>query len=151
MLLFVVLKASAASNQLNQLSQMRRSSLAVTRNRHLTLRQNSSPNRFSVSQVNDGTSSANSMSPMLKRSFERRYSAVPITTKMPPRKSSISVQNTPLAIKRNQFKPAISPLAISGLPFTSTNTTTTSATNPNALHSISSTQSKEISKNSSEK
>lgn len=139
-------KASAASNQLNQLSQMRRSSLAVTRNRQLALRQNSSPNRFSVTQVNDSPSNANIMSPMMKRSFARRFSAVPATTKMPSRKSSISVQNTPLVMKRNQFKPAMSPLAISDLPFTTTQTTK----NSNAFQQKSSTQSTQISKNSTE-
>lgn len=89
----------------------RRSSLAMPPNRHVTLRQNSSPNRFSVTPVSDSPRSAISLSPIVQRRI-RRCSAVPATTFMPSRISNSSVQTTPHATRRNQFKPIISPLAV---------------------------------------
>lgn len=91
-------------------AQMRRSSLAVPQNRHLTMRQNSSPNRFSVTPVADSPRSAVSLSPIIQRRM-RRFSAVPGTVM--PRNLNLSGQTTPHNFRRNQFKPSISPLAVS--------------------------------------
>lgn len=88
-----------------------KSSMAIARNRILTKRQNSSPNRFSVTPVLDSPSSAVSLSPIIQRRI-RRFSAVPATTMMPPRISSASLSTTPLAPRRTQFKQTISPLAM---------------------------------------
>lgn len=88
-----------------------KSSMAIPRNRILTKRQNSSPNRFSVTPVLDSPSSAVSLSPIIQRRI-RRFSAVPATTMMPPRRSSASLSTTPLAPRRTQFKQTISPLAM---------------------------------------
>lgn len=97
---------SAGSYRLNALKP----SMAVPRNRLLTMRQNSSPNRFSVTPVLDSPSSAVSLSPIIQRRM-RRFSASPSTTMMPARKLSTSLQTTPLALRRTQFKQTISPLA----------------------------------------
>lgn len=110
---------SAGSNRFNP----RKSSMAVPRNRILTtMRQNSSPNRFSVTPVLDSPSSAISLSPIIQRRI-RRFSAVPSTTIMPARRSSTSLQTTPLALRRTQFKQTISPLAMPP-------TNTTASSNP---------------------
>lgn len=92
-------------------SSKRRSSLAIPQNRHVTLRQNSSPNRFSVTPVSDSPRSAVSLSPIVQRRL-RRFSAVPSTTVIPSRIFNAPVQTTPHATRRNQFKPIISPLAV---------------------------------------
>lgn len=89
----------------------RRSSLAMPHNRHVTLRQNSSPNRFSVTPVSDSPRSAISLSPIVQRRM-RRFSAIPATTVMPSRNFNSSVQTTPHSMRRNQFKATISPLAV---------------------------------------
>lgn len=111
---------SAGTNRLNP----RKSSMAMPRNRILTMRQNSTPNRFSVTPVNtpnlETPSSAMSLSPIIQRRM-RRFSAVPSTTMMPHRKSSFSLQATPLTIRRTQFKQTISPLAMTPAPQTAFN------------------------------
>lgn len=89
----------------------RRSSLAMPQNRHITLRQNSSPNRFSVTPVSDSPRSAISLSPIIQRRM-RRFSAVPATTVMPSKIFNSSFQTTPHATRRNLFRPIISPLAV---------------------------------------
>lgn len=89
----------------------RRPSIAMGRNRILTMRQNSSPNRFNVTPVAvDSPSSAVSLSPIIQHRI-RRFSAVPSTTIMPKIRPSSSLHATPLAIRRTQFKPTMSPLA----------------------------------------
>lgn len=111
---------SAGANRLNP----RKSSMAIPRNRFLAMRQNSTPNRFSVTPVNTPTletpSSVMSLSPIIQRRM-RRFSAVPSTTMMQQRKSSFSLQATPLAIRRMQFKQTISPLAMTPPPQTAFN------------------------------
>lgn len=98
---------SAGSKPMN----LRKPSMAMPRNRPLlTMRQNSNPNRFSVTPVGDNASSALN-SPIIQRRM-RRFSAIPATTVMPPRKLSSSLHATPLALRRTQFKQTISPLAI---------------------------------------
>lgn len=94
---------------------LRKSSMAAPRNRILTMRQNSSPTRFSVTPVADSPSSAVSLSPIIQRRM-RRFSAIPATTMMPPRKMSSSLHATPLAMRRAQFKQTISPLAMPPTP-----------------------------------
>lgn len=91
---------SAGSNRLN----VPKPSIAMPRNRIMTMRQNSGPNRFSVTPVLDSPSSIASLSPMIQRRM-RRFSAVPPAL-------STSLQATPLAIRRTTFKQKISPLAI---------------------------------------
>lgn len=108
---------SAGSNRLN----VPRPSMAIPRNRIMTMRQNSSPNRFSVTPVLDSPSSAASLSPMIQRRI-RRFSAVPPSTIMPQRSLSTSPQATPLAIRRTQFKQIISPLAMPQQPESTSNT-----------------------------
>lgn len=91
----------------------------LQRNRLLTLRQNSNPNRFSVIPVRDNATSAVT-SPIIQRRM-RRFSAIPATTVMPPRKQSIStsLHATPLALRRTRhFKQTISPLAMLSTPET---------------------------------
>lgn len=119
---------SAGSNRY-PMSAMRRSSLAVPNNRPLTMRQNSSPNRFSVTPVADSPRSAVSLSPIVQRRL-RRFSAVPEATMMPFR--NLSAQTTPHALRRNQFKQTISPLAVSntGAPSFGTATTLGSVQEP---------------------
>lgn len=102
---------SAGSNRIN----LHKSAMMTSHNRIMTMRQNSSPNRFSVTPVSDTPSSVVSLSPMIQRRI-RRFSAVPSTTIMPQRKLSTSLQATPLAIRRTQFKQTISPLAMQSLP-----------------------------------
>lgn len=101
---------SAGSNR------MPKSSLVVPRNRLMAMRQNSSPNRFSVTPVAvDTPSSAVSLSPIIQHRI-RRFSAVPQTTVMPTRRLSSSLQATPLALRRAQFRQTISPLAMPTTP-----------------------------------
>lgn len=72
----------------------------------MTMRQNSSPHRFSVSPVND-SGSTSSLSPIVQRRL-RQFSTVSTTTMIPQHKL-----NSSLAARRTQpFKPAISPLAL---------------------------------------
>lgn len=103
---------SAGSNHLKP----RRPSLVMPRNRILaTVRQNSTPHRFNVTPVVDSPitpSSAMSLSPVIQRRFQRRFSAVPSTTMMPSRRASSSLHATPLALRRTQFKQTLSPLAM---------------------------------------
>lgn len=101
----------------------RKSSLAVPRHRMKTMRQNSNPNRFSVTPVSvDTPTSAVSLSPIIQRRM-RRLSTVPSITIMPLRRQSSSLQATPLALRRTQFKQTISPLAMSPTPETPTTST----------------------------
>lgn len=101
----------------------RKSSLAVPRHRMMTMRQNSNPNRFSVTPVPvDTPTSAVSLSPIIQRRM-RRLSTVPSITMMPLRRQSSSLQATPLALRRTQFKQTISPLAMSPTPETPTTAT----------------------------
>lgn len=68
--------------------------------------------RFSVTPVVDSSASSSvSLSPILQRRI-RRFSAIPSDTIMPQRKLSTSLQTTPLALRRTQFKQTISPLAM---------------------------------------
>lgn len=100
----------------NNYPKPRRPSMAAPRNRIMTMRQNSSPNRFNVTPVVDTPSSVN-LSPIIQRRM-RRFSAVPSTTIMPQRRPSSSLQATPLALRRTQFKQTISPLAMPPTPET---------------------------------
>lgn len=80
-------------------SNSQRQSIALPNSRMITMRQNSQPNRFSVVPVTDGTpSSASSLSPIVQRRLQQL--------------SNVTLQSSPLAIRRTQFKPAISPLAL---------------------------------------
>lgn len=97
---------SAGSNRIN----LHKSAMMTSHNRIMTMRQHSSPNRFSVTPVSDTPSSVASLSPLIQRRI-RRFSAAPSTTIMPHRRLSTSLQATPLAVRRTQFKQTISPLA----------------------------------------
>lgn len=100
--------SSPASNRLN----LHKSAMVTSQhNRMMTMRQNPTTNRFSVTPVIDTPSSAASLSPIIQRRL-RRFSVVPPTTIMPQRKLSTSLQATPLAIRRTPFKQTISPLAM---------------------------------------
>lgn len=99
----------------------------LPRNRHLMVRPN--PNRFSVTPVGDNAASVVT-SPIIQRRM-RRFSAIPATTVMPPRKQSLSssLHATPLALRRAQFKQTISPLAMPPTPETPSDTTHSIRTN----------------------
>lgn len=122
---------SAGSNRFNP----RKSSMALSRNRLLTMRQTSAPNRFSVTPVLDSPSSAISLSPIIQRRI-RRFSAVPSTTMMPSRRSSASLQTTPLALRRTQFKQTISPLAMPPTPSVASKNSKLSMLSTNLTKSI---------------